>query len=147
MIVKIFMANKFVVGAECAIEHDGKFLIIKRPPGKHAEGMLAFPGGGVEIEDGIDFDVLANAARREVFEEVGLTIVDPLKYIASDYFIDSKTNAPSIFVLFHCKIINTNLELNISTREVAEYYWLSKSEITARDNCPEWLAKYLTFLL
>lgn len=140
------MANKFVVGAECAIEHNGKFLIIKRPPGKHAEGMLAFPGGGVEIADGIDFDVLTNTTRREVFEEVGLTIVDPLKYIASDYFIDSKTNAPSIFVLFHCKIINTKLELNISTREVAEYDWLSKSEIIVRDNCPEWLAKYLNLL-
>lgn len=140
------MANKFVVGAECAIEHEGKFLIIKRPPGKHAEGMLAFPGGGVEISDGADFDVLANTARREVFEEVGITITDPIKYVASDYFIDTKTNDPVIFVLFHCKIVTTKLELNISSREVAEYYWLSKSEIIVRDNCPEWLIKYLNLL-
>ena len=33
---------------EVAIEHDEKFLIIKRPEGKHAGGLLAFPGGKVE---------------------------------------------------------------------------------------------------
>lgn len=140
------MANKFVVGAECAIEHDGKFLIIKRPPGKHAEGMLAFPGGGVEVADGIAADVLAQTARREVFEEVGLQLEDPIRYIASDYFIDSKTNEPAICILFHCNIVKTKIKLNISTREVAEYYWLSKSEIKIRDNCPVWLTKYLTML-
>ena len=29
---------------EVAIEHDEKFLIIKRPEGKHAGGLLSFPG-------------------------------------------------------------------------------------------------------
>ena len=55
---------------ECAIEHDGKFFIINRPPGKHAAGLLAFPGGKVEYKDSdLGADILRAAVKREVFEE------------------------------------------------------------------------------
>jgi 8-oxo-dGTP pyrophosphatase MutT (NUDIX family) len=33
---------------QVAIEYDEKFLIIKRPEGKHAGVLLAFPGGKVK---------------------------------------------------------------------------------------------------
>jgi hypothetical protein len=39
------MNKTYLKVVECAIEHDSKFLVIKRPQGVHAGGMLAFPGG------------------------------------------------------------------------------------------------------
>ncbi len=44
--------QKIVVVVECAIEHKGKFLLIKRPNEGHAGGLLAFPGGKVDFADG-----------------------------------------------------------------------------------------------
>ena len=76
--------TKSIVVVECAIEHNGKFLIIERPRGKHAAGLLAFPGGKFELGDiRGDEDVLLNAIKREVQEEVGLTLEGPIHYITS----------------------------------------------------------------
>ncbi len=41
--------TKFIAVVECAIEYQGKFMIIERPQGGHAEGLLSFPGGKVEV--------------------------------------------------------------------------------------------------
>ncbi len=81
---------KFIVVVECAIEHEGRFLVIQRPIGKHAEGLLSFPGGKFETTDGNESrDALLHAVKREVFEEVGLKLQDPINYVTSSYFIDS----------------------------------------------------------
>ena len=43
----------FVVNTQCAVLRGERFLMIVRGAGvKHAPGVLAFPGGKVEIEDG-----------------------------------------------------------------------------------------------
>lgn len=70
----------FIVATECAIEYQNKFLIIKRPQGVHAEGLLAFPGGKFELSDRESAgDVVKQAIKREVFEEVGLRLIDPIR--------------------------------------------------------------------
>ena len=43
--------HNYIVATECAIEHDGKFLIIKRPATGHAGGLLSFPGGKFEASE------------------------------------------------------------------------------------------------
>lgn len=57
-LVKLIEENKakhYLKVVEVAIEHDSKFLIIKRPEGSHAGGLLSFPGGKVkEIDEQID---------------------------------------------------------------------------------------------
>ena len=64
------------------IEHNDKFLIIKRPQGVYVAGLLAFPGGKVEqIDEQNERDILRFAAKREVFEEVGLDLKDDLTYV------------------------------------------------------------------
>lgn len=126
---------------EVAIEHDEKFLIIKRPEGKHAGGLLSFPGGKVEeIDEQNEWDILRLAAKREILEEVGLDLKDELRYIISNYFVDS-IGAHVIDSIFHCKIEKTDLTVNASAREVPEYYWLTEEEINKAHNAPEWLKK------
>lgn len=134
--------NKFVTIVEIALESDGKFLVIRRPQGVHAGGMLAFPGGGVEVGDGPEGeDVLQNAARREVLEEVGLDLKDPLRYATSGHFVDSYGNHV-IGTVFHCKLKHTRVEVKPSPREVPEFHWMTPAEILAGE-APVWLKRYL----
>ncbi len=136
--------QNFLVVVECAIEHDGKFLVIKRPENVHAAGLLAFPGGKVEYTDGADnHDILIQAIKRETFEEVGLNLIDPIQFLTSSYFIDSH-HVPVLDVIFHCKLKNTKVEISASSREVPEYYWLSINEIFAHEKTPVWLKRYLS---
>ena len=131
---------------EVAIEHDEKFLIIKRPEGKHAGGLLAFPGGKVEeIDEQNEWDILRFAAKREIFEEVGLDLKDNLQYITNNYFVDGN-GAHVIDTIFHCKIEKTDLIINASPREVPEYYWLTEEEINNAPNAPSWLKKSVQYI-
>jgi 8-oxo-dGTP pyrophosphatase MutT (NUDIX family) len=90
--VKLIEENqmKFYLNiVEVAIEHDEKFLIIKRPEGNHAGGLLAFPGGKVEeIDEQNEWDILRLAAKRETLEEVGLNFIFPTQF-GGGYFKES----------------------------------------------------------
>ena len=135
--------EKFLVVVECAIEHDGKFLIIKRPLGVHAGGLLAFPGGKVEYKDGGEKkDILVEAIKREVFEEVGLKLIDPIHFVTSSYFIDS-FQEQVLEVFFHCKIKKSRMDVKPALREVPEHYWLTLKEIAAHKNTPFWVMHFL----
>jgi 8-oxo-dGTP diphosphatase len=137
--------EKFVVVVECMIEHAGKFLIIRRPEGVHAGGLLAFPGGKIDIEDGIDNqDILIEAMKREVLEEVGLTLIDPLRFVTSSYFLGSQQNTSVLGILFYCKLEKTHVEVIASSREVPEYFWLTRDEINLHPDTPEWVVRYLS---
>ncbi len=60
----------------------GQYLIAKRPLESHQGGLWEFPGGKVENEEDI-----VDALKRELFEEVGitLTVISPLIQILHDY--------------------------------------------------------------
>lgn len=137
------MKHYFLNAVQCAIEHESKFLIIKRPEGIHAGGALSFPGGKVEEIDGQnDADILKAAAKREVLEEVGIDLKDPLTYKLSNYFLRIN-EIHGINTVFHCKIEKTDLTVTPSAREVDEYYWLTEKEINNAKNAPEWLKMYV----
>lgn len=102
----------YVVIVECALEHDGRFLIIKRPDNKEAGGLLAFPGGKVESDDHKNTgscDVMLNAVKREIFEEVGINLLDPIRYVVSNHFT-SVNGAECLILVFHCVLNKTNPE-------------------------------------
>lgn len=131
---------------EVAIEHDEKFLIIKRPEGKHAGGLLSFPGGKVEeIDEQNEGDILRFAAKREILEEVGLDLKDDLRYIISNYFVGS-TGVHVINHIFHCKIEKTDLRVKASAPEFPEYYWLTEEEINKAHDAPQWLKQYVQYI-
>jgi len=138
--------EQFLVVVECAIELQNKFLFIKRPKGVHAAGLLAFPGGKVEYGDGGENrDILMQAIKREVLEEVGLDLIDPINFLTSSCFIDSH-NTQVLDVIFHCRIRNSCAEVKPSLREVPEYYWLTASEAMNHKNTPIWLQHYISYL-
>lgn len=139
--------ERFLVVVECAIEHNGKFLLIKRPSGVHAGGLLAFPGGKVEYKDGSEhLDILKHAAKREVLEEVGLNLIDPIHFVLSSYFRDSHEEHV-LDTIFHCKIEKSIIEIKHSIREVQEYFWLSPDEIFRHKNSPVWLKRYIRCII
>jgi len=138
--------KQYLLVVECAIEYQGKFLIIKRPAGLHAGGFLAFPGGKVEeIDEKNEYDMLRLAAKREVFEEVGLTLKDHLEYVVSNYFVDN-FGRHVIDTVFYCKIEKTQVEVKASNHEVAEYYWMTRDEIDQAEHCSPWMKKYFEYI-
>ena len=85
------------------IRPDGDFLLTSRPPGKVYEGYWEFPGG--KIEHG---DTVAQALRRELQEEIGITIgsVQAWKIEIVDY--------PHALVrLNFCKVFNWSGDLHM----------------------------------
>ena len=140
------MDRKYQCVVECAIEYQNKLLIIRRPLGKHAGGLFAFPGGKVDEEDHQgDGDILCRAVKREVEEEVGLRLLDPLRYVTSNFFMltDGTLVIDSIF---HCYIKETSPKVIPSEREVLEYFWMSKDDIDQAEDAPIWLKKYVRAL-
>jgi len=53
------------------IDTEGRFLLTTRPPGKVYAGYWEFPGGKLEVGE-----TVAQALRRELQEEIGVTIGD-----------------------------------------------------------------------
>ncbi|MBN9542486.1 MAG: NUDIX hydrolase [Alphaproteobacteria bacterium] len=136
------MAKEFMLITECAIECEGKFLVIKRPSGSHAGGLLAFPGGGVEqIDSEAGGDFIKNATIREAFEEVGIQIAGEIHYVTSNFFMDTKTGKACADVIYYTKV--DNFDVTPNEREVPEYFWLTYEEMISMPNCPEWHKKYM----
>lgn len=133
----------FLMAAGVLCKHNDYFLIIKRPENMHAAGTLSFLGGGVEFEDGKnEQDILQEAARRKVFEEVGIQLEDPLTYLTASYFIDDFGNA-TIFVIYFCELKKSKIELNVLKKEVPEYYWMTAKQICEDKKSPDWLVRYV----
>ncbi len=135
----------YLVSVECAIEYDGRFLIIQRPIDKHAGGLLAFPGGTVDENDHVKpEDILRNAARREVFEEVGFTLSVPLTYVTSNYFVGSH-GMNVIHTIFYGKL-DALPNIIPSEQEVPHHAWMTIEEINKAKNAPVWLKGYIALI-
>lgn len=96
-------------------------------------------------DGGENRNILIEAIKREVFEEVGLDLIDPIEFLTSSYFVDSQ-NTPILDVIFHCKIKDSLVEVTPSLKEVPEYYWLTPSEAMSHENTPPWLKHYISYL-
>ena len=141
------MRNKYIVSAECAIKYLVKYLIIKRPLDKNAGGCFSFPGGGCELSDGKnDANVLVETAKREVFEEIGVELENTLHYVYSNMFYDDSNSSNVIHTVFYCKLNKPLSELNVCSREVPEYYWLTSSEIVSNKKTPSWIRNYINII-
>jgi 8-oxo-dGTP diphosphatase len=92
----------FIVNVEGAIFKNDKWLIIKRSEKEeHTGGLLSLVGGKVEIE-GHSTDILERTIKREILEEVGITVKENLKYVHSTSFVtDSGENV--IDIVFSCE--------------------------------------------
>ena len=127
----------FVVNTQCVVLRGEHILMIVRGAGvEHAPGVLAFPGGKVEVEDG-PTDVLESAVRREVLEETGITVSADLEYVRSVAF-SMNDGTPVVDVLFLGEYEEGEPEIT-DPDEVAEIRWMTMDEILAHDKTPPWL--------
>ena len=129
--------GRFVVNTQCAVVRDGRYLMIVRGEGvKQAPGVLAFPGGKVEIADGPG-DVLESAVRREVLDETGITVSPGLEYVRSSAFTMADGSAV-VDVLFLADYEAGKPQI-IAPEEVSEIRWMAADEILAHGRTPPWL--------
>lgn len=102
-----------MVAVGVLFQADGRFLLTTRPPGKAYEGHWEFPGG--KLEKG---ETVAEALRRELQEELGITIhqPEPWKVERIDY--------PHAWVELHfCKVTQWTGELQM--KEGQDFSWQS----------------------
>ncbi len=134
----------FAVNTQCAVRRDGRYLMIVRREGvRQAPGVLAFPGGKVDVGDGPE-SVLEAAVRREVGEETGVTIAPELKYVRSVNF--TMTDGTQVVdVLFH-GAHQAGEPAITAPDEVADIRWMTAREILAHERTPQWLKSDIEFV-
>ena len=135
----------FVVNTQCAVFRDERILMIVRGEDvRHAPGVLAFPGGKVEIEDG-PADILETTVRREVLEETGITVSPELEYVRSVAF-SMNDGTPVVDVLFTGEYVEGE-PLITDPGEVADIRWMTADEILADDETRPWLKDAINLLV
>ncbi len=128
---------RFIVNTQCAVLRDDRFLIITRGAAvEHASGVLAFPGGKVEAEDGPE-SILESTVRREVFEETGITISAEIEYVRSEAFT-LPDGTPVVDVVF-LGSYETGEPRIAASGEVEKINWMTANEILAHESAPPWL--------
>ncbi len=127
----------FIVNTQCAVlQHDCILMIVRGEGVKHAPGVLAFPGGKVEVEDG-PADILETTVRREVLEETGITVSSELEYVRSVSF-SMNDGTPVVDVLFMGEYCKGEPQI-ADPGEVAEILWMTADEVLATDDARPWL--------
>ena len=135
----------FVVNTQRAVFRDDRILMIVRGEDvRHAPGVLAFPGGKVEIEDGPS-DILETTVRREVLEETGITVSSDLEYVRSASF-SMNDGTPVVDVLFTGEYVGGDPKIS-DPGEVAEILWMTADEILITDDTRPWLKDAITLLV
>ena len=127
----------FVLNVEGAIYKEGKWLIIERSSKEeHAGGLLSLVGGTVENE-GFSKDLLERTLKRELFEEVGITIKEEVTYVRNTSFV-LPDGREVLDLVFYCEIASGE-PFAKSPDEVAAVYWMTEEEIIAHPYAPLWL--------
>ncbi len=130
----------YMVNVEAAIYRDDRWLIIRRSElEEHAPGTLSLVGGKVDGTTSCA-SVLEETLRREIAEEVGITVSD-IKYLESKAFITNH-GQPVVDIVFLCRYYCRDARC-VSEEEVAAVYWLTQQEIDASADAPWYLKQTL----
>jgi 8-oxo-dGTP diphosphatase len=128
--------QRYIVNVEAAIVRDGHYLLIVRGAGEaHAPGTLSLVGGKVEGQGQIE-DVLEETARREVAEEVGVTLDAPLAYVRSVAFV-ADDGVPVVDIVFLGRYAGGEPTV-YDQEEVTAIRWLTAAEVAADPLAPPW---------
>lgn len=139
--------KKYLVIVELAIKAGDEYLLITRPMDKHAAGLLCFPGGKIdENDEHQNTNILKCAAKREIEEEVGISIKtgEDLEYITSNYFKTSD-GICVINTVFYCPM-KEKPKVTPKPDEVPEYGWFTVEQIMTAPNSPQWLKRYVSLI-
>lgn len=128
----------YIVNVEAAIMRDGKYLLIERGAGEsYAAGVLAFVGGKMEETQNAE-DVLEDTVRREVMEEIGITVTN-IRYAYSTHFI-GEAGVLVLDVVFLCDYEAGEPRI-ADYEEVAAILYMSAEEILKHPKSPIWLKR------
>lgn len=137
------MTRLYIVNVEAAIFRAGRYLIIQRSAAEeHAAGLLSLPGGKVE-DAGFADDILEHTLRREIEEEVGLNLTEPLHYIESKAFV-ADDGEPVIDLVFWVEM-KTGEPIARDPAEVAAIHWMTAEAILQHEQAPAWLKRSIEF--
>ena len=135
--------QQHIVNVEGAIWHEGKYLLVIRGAGEdHASGALSFIGGTLDPVDEQADDVLVATLRREIKEEVGVTIGDA-QYVRS-YTFAIPGGVPVYNFIFLCSYASGDPE-PLDIDEVASVHWMTVEEIMQHPAAPAWLHENMHF--
>lgn len=129
----------YIVNVEGLVRHNGRYLMVVRGPEEtHAAGLLAPPGGCLELTAECAAPLEATV-RREILEETGITIGPVCHYLESKIFGEP----PCLDVVFLCSYQSGTPTIT-DPGEVAEILWLTAAEIRAHSQTPPWTKQSLT---
>ncbi|GAA0645596.1 NUDIX domain-containing protein [Salarchaeum japonicum] len=131
-------AVHYVVNAEAAVHRDGEYLLVERAADEeHAAGALALVGGKVEVTEGRE--VLEATVRREVKEEVGVTVAD-VAYVTSSAFETPDDRVVNTVFLAEYDAGTARVR---DPDEVAAVHWLTPEDVRDHPDAPQFTADYV----
>jgi 8-oxo-dGTP diphosphatase len=119
----------FRLSAAVYAERDGEILLLKRAGGE-LSGAWYLPGGAVD-----EGETPEEAARRELFEEAGLTPTGPLTLIGLTPMRVYGTN--SIQITYACECADGDV---VISHEHSGYRWMAASDFRSRYFSDEMIA-------
>lgn len=127
--------ERFWVNVEVAVLRDGRYLAtVRGAQEEYGAGWLCFPGGTIDW-DGPLHNAIEQTARREVMEEVGITVDDPIVYVESHTFGDAGPPVLDIVVLARS---GTGEPWPKSPDEVAAVAWMTAGALRADGRTQTW---------
>ncbi len=127
--------HAMIVNVEVAVVRNGLYLATTRGPGEsYGAGWVGFPGGKVEPELPVA-NMLEETARREVLEETGLVLDDPVVYVESHTF--GTPEAPVLDVVMLARA-SSGMPTAASPDEVAAVEWLTFDTLMAHQDVQPW---------
>ena len=111
------MSKKNIVHVAVAVikNNEGQYFIAKRSQESHQGGLWEFPGGKVEKNETV-FDAL----KRELFEEIGITLIKATPLIQINHDYDDKSVYLDVFNI-------DNFTEDAFGKEGQEIRWIDKS--------------------
>ncbi|MDI2586675.1 NUDIX domain-containing protein [Psychrobacillus sp. NEAU-3TGS] len=117
----------FLINVEAAVFKEDKWLLIRRSTKEaHAGGELSLVGGTVERE-GDSTAILERTLRRELFEEVGVEVKDPIQYVRNTSFV-LENGKEVVDIVFLCEFEKGEPYAK-SPNEVESVHWMTTDEI------------------
>lgn len=127
----------FYVNVEAAIYDGDRWLMIIRSENEgHARGTLSMVGGTVTNADTAQ-DTLESALRREIAEEIGVTLDGTIHYLESKHFF-SDENEQVLDVVFVTRFGGGTPKI-LNSDEVHSIHWMQFVEIESHEKTPPWI--------
>lgn len=128
------------VRVACIAVQDNRIVLMKKlVPSYHTYNQLTPPGGGVEL-----LETLEQAAVRELYEETGLTLINPVLAGVVSY-INHKQENHAITFFFKSGDVLGELEAKESHKHVPE--WVQLEQLEHNEFVPEYYRVFIRAML